>query len=209
MFIGNRTFGCSFLALVSMFFNIYFEYMSVQMGLKKGHLNFSLIHQLHHLHHHHHGVPLDPVHLLLMETGGCYFCIFKTQSQKEMFPIECVKRRSWCVWRCTRKIAWWQRPPSGPLPTNKDIPGTIHNVCQDTPSIWFCPTTSQSALDNGHPHGHSVIFYHIALSIQTCHMLMAEPSICNMFALLKKNGYVDGSASTYDMFLFWNIFISR
>ena len=92
--IGKRTFGCSFLALVSMFFNIYFEYMSVQMGLKKGHLNFSLLHQLHHLHHHHHGVPLDPVHLLLMETGGCYFCSFKTQSQKEMFPIECVKRRS-------------------------------------------------------------------------------------------------------------------
>jgi hypothetical protein len=41
---------------------------------------------------------------------------------------------------------------------------------------------------------HSVIFYHIALSIQTCHMLMAEPSAYDMFALLKKNGYVDGCA---------------
>ena len=34
-----------------------------------------------------------------------------------------------------------------PLPTNKDIPGTVHNVCQDTPYLWFCPATSQSALD--------------------------------------------------------------
>ena len=41
-------------------------------------------------------------------------------------------------------------------------------------------------------HIHSVIFYNIALSIQTCHMLMAEPSTYDMFALLKKNGYVDG-----------------
>ena len=30
------------------------------------------------------------------------------------------------------------------------------------------------------------------LSIQTCHMLMAEPSTYDMFVLLKKNGYVDG-----------------
>ena len=41
---------------------------------------------------------------------------------------------------------------------------------------------------------HSVIFYHIALSMKTCHMLMAEPSTYDMFAFLKKNGYVDGSA---------------
>ena len=35
-------------------------------------------------------------------------------------------------------------------------------------------------------HIHSVIFHHIALSIQTCHMLMAEPSTYDMFALFEK-----------------------
>jgi hypothetical protein len=40
---------------------------------------------------------------------------------------------------------------------------------------------------------HSVIFYRIALSKQTCHMLMDEPSTYDMLAILKKNRYVDGS----------------
>ena len=31
-------------------------------------------------------------------------------------------------------------------------------------------------------------------------MLMAEPSTYDMFALLKKNNYVDGEPSTYAMF---------
>ena len=30
------------------------------------------------------------------------------------------------------------------------------------------------------------------MKIQTSHMLMAQPSTYDMFALLKKNGYVDG-----------------
>ena len=51
---------------------------------------------------------------------------------------------------------------------------------------------------------HSVIFYHIALSIQTCHMLMAEPSTYDMFVLLKKNGYVDGWAVNI-----WHVFVSK
>ena len=51
---------------------------------------------------------------------------------------------------------------------------------------------------------HSVVFYHIALSIQTCHMLMAEPSTYDMFALLKKNGYVDGWAVNI-----WHVFVSK
>ena len=38
----------------------------------------------------------------------------------------------------------------------------------------------------------SILFYHIAQSIKTCHMLMAKPSTYDMFALLKK----------MDMFLF-------
>ena len=49
---------------------------------------------------------------------------------------------------------------------------------------------------------HSVIFYHIALSMQTCHMLMAEPSTYDMFAFLKKNGYVDGWAVNI-----WHVFL--
>ena len=42
------------------------------------------------------------------------------------------------------------------------------------------------------PSSHSVLFYHIALSIKTCHMLMADLSTYDMFAFLKENGYVDG-----------------
>ena len=42
---------------------------------------------------------------------------------------------------------------------------------------------------------HSVIFYHIALSMQTCHMLMAEPSTDMLTA----------QPITYDMFLFQSI----
>ena len=49
---------------------------------------------------------------------------------------------------------------------------------------------------------HSVLFYHIALSKQTCCMLMAEESTYDMFAFKKKNGYVDGWAVTYNMFAF-------
>merc|ERR1719318_1719897 len=33
------------------------------------------------------------------------------------------------------------------LPTQEDIPGTVTHVCEDRSSLWFCPTTSQSALD--------------------------------------------------------------
>ena len=40
---------------------------------------------------------------------------------------------------------------------------------------------------------HSVLFYHIAPSIKTCHMSMAELSTYNRFAFLKKNRYIDGS----------------
>ena len=36
---------------------------------------------------------------------------------------------------------------STPLPTHEDKPGTVTNVCQDRTSLWFCPATSQSALD--------------------------------------------------------------
>ena len=36
---------------------------------------------------------------------------------------------------------------SPPFPTSKDIPGTVHHVCQDRLSLWFCPATSQFALD--------------------------------------------------------------
>ena len=53
--------------------------------------------------------------------------------------------------------------------------------------------TLHNRTDGGKPM-HSVIFYHIALSKQTCHMLMVEPSTYDMFAFLKKNDY------EYDMF---------
>ena len=36
---------------------------------------------------------------------------------------------------------------SPPFPTSKDIPGTVHHVCQDRSSLWFCPAIFQSALD--------------------------------------------------------------
>ena len=39
------------------------------------------------------------------------------------------------------------RPPCPPLPTIKDIPGTVHHDGQHRFSLYFCPATSQSALD--------------------------------------------------------------
>ena len=34
-----------------------------------------------------------------------------------------------------------------PLTSNKDIPSTVHHVRQNRSSLWFCPATSQFALD--------------------------------------------------------------
>ena len=59
----------------------------------------------------------------------------------------------------------------------------------------FSPTFSKCNLD---VKDHSVLFYHIALSIKTCHMLMAEH---DRFVFLKKNGYVDGWAINI-----WHVF---
>jgi hypothetical protein len=36
---------------------------------------------------------------------------------------------------------------SPPFTSNKDIPSTVHHVCQDRLSLWFSPATSQFALD--------------------------------------------------------------
>merc|ERR1719186_2064871 len=34
------------------------------------------------------------------------------------------------------------------LPLNEDIPGTVAHVCQDSRTLWFYPTTSNTALDS-------------------------------------------------------------
>ena len=93
------------------------------------------------------------------------------------------------------------------------LPCGISLYLQNTPSyLVICPWTFQAPhltlchvpvlakppiLPRGMyfsipPYLHSVLFYHIALSMKTCHMLMAEPSTYDMFAFFKKNGYVDG-----------------
>ena len=67
----------------------------------------------------------------------------------------------------------------------ENLPGALKNISEDVQTYFNHTKDSfQSVLiDNA---VHSVIFYQIALSIQTCHMLMAEPSTYDMFTLFEK-----------------------